>query len=32
MAIDDLHTNNLGFINDEPVIFDYAGFLTEGDM
>lgn len=32
MAIDDLHTNNLGFINDEPVIFDYAGFLTEGDI
>lgn len=32
MDIDDLHTNNLGFINDEPVIFDYAGFLTEGDI
>lgn len=32
MTIDDLHTNNLGFINDEPVIFDYAGFLTEGDI
>ena len=30
--IDDLHAFNLGFINDEPVIFDYAGFLTEGDI
>ena len=29
-SIDDLHAFNLGFINDEPVIFDYAGFLTEG--
>ena len=31
-SIDDLHAFNLGFINDEPVIFDYAGFLTEGDI
>ena len=31
-SIDDLHDSNLGFINDEPVIFDYAGFLTEGDI
>lgn len=30
-TIDDLHSNNIGYLDDKPVIFDYAGFLLEGD-